>query len=429
MRKIKIILWIGLPAFIGALAFGIAVKALGQANGLDGIKILTGQKPIPPPADETTNSTNGSLTGTASPPAGHKGLKLIDPELQALVETIKTNWNAGRTKAADIASYVRGFEELRARHQSERTEAVAQMVFAEENFFYDALGDGDTGEKLLHQVAADYPDTKLGRDIAQILNKNAADEGPAPASLAGNPWTVSARDGFAMSLNRSFVLSNDSVLAPFVSVEQTNLVITVPGLSRTNEHAGVLPKDLPYQWDSTYRPGFARISGDGTQLLMLVNPATLQLLDAFTHKPVGAPLKHAMPVSKGIFSPDNRLLATTAGGVVQLWNARDGRPAGDPIMQQQVAASIGFSRDSSHLYVAASNSVVTVWDVRTGRQVGKPFKCANEGWREAHDSTGEWTVFSPDGRILLDGIGPYWLWNVETGMRSSHAIDQKDKNI
>jgi LysM repeat protein len=404
-----------------ARQFGVTVNALIQANGLKSIKILIGQKLNIPPADETAILTNKTSTAADSPQAVPAALKLIDPELQSLVETTLTNWNSGRTNAVDIASYVQGFEDLRATHQGEKTEAVAQIVFAEENFFFDALGDGDTGLKLLHQLAADYPDTKLGRDIGQTLKRNATDDDLTPVSLAGNPWTMPTHGGFALSLIRSFVLSNDCVLGPFSGAEQTNLVIAVPDLNRTNKNTGVFPSDVPY------RDGVARISRDGTRLLTLVNPVTFQLLDPYTREPVGASLKHMVRVSMAEFSPDSRLLATAAGGVVQLWNARDGCPAGDPIVSKQAVVIFFFSGDSSRLCVVASNSVVTVWDVRTGRQVGKPFQCANEEWVEAHNSSGEWTVFSPDGRILLDGIGPYWLWNVETGMRSSHAIDQEDK--
>jgi LysM repeat protein len=403
-----------------ARRFGITVNTLIQANGLNSTKILIGQKLIIPTSGESAVLTNETSAAEDSPQGGHRALKLIDPELQTLVKTTLTNWNAGRTNSADIVKYVQGFEDLRATHQGERTEAVAQMLFAEENFFHDALGDGDTGSKLFHQLAADYPDTKLGRDIGQILKKNADDES-VPVSLAGNPWTLPSHGSIRLSLIRSFVLSNDCVLDPFSSSAQTNLVVVFPGFNRTKEHAGVFPSDF------LYRDGFPRITLDGTRLLTVVNPVTLQLLDAFTHRPAGEPITHATEINMSIFSPDNQLLAMAVGGVVQLWNARNGQPVGDLIAQQQVAVRIGFSGDSSRLYVAGSNSVVTVWDTRTGRQVGKPFRCANEGWVQAHNSSGGWTVFSPDGRTLLDGIGPYWLWNVETGMRSGQAIDQEDK--
>ena len=173
-----------------ARRFGITVKALGQANGLPGPQIRIGQKLIIPPADDTAGLTNETSSSATSPPTGHKVMELIDPELQALVANTLANWNAGRTNAADIVKYVQGFEDLRARHQGERSEAVAQMLFAEENFFFDALGDGGTGSKLLHQLAADYPDTKLGRDIGQVLKMNSTGDDLPPVSLAGNPWTV-----------------------------------------------------------------------------------------------------------------------------------------------------------------------------------------------------------------------------------------------
>lgn len=404
-----------------ATRFGVTIESLARANGLPTTKILIGQKLIIPPTGEPAVLTNTTLLPGDVPHTGQEAMKFIDPELRLLVESTRTNWNAGKTNTSDIGNYVQGFEDLLGKHPGEKTEAVAQILFAEENFFFEALGDGVTGSKLLHQLAENYPDTKLGRDIEKILNKDESDDAPTPVSLAGNPWTMPRQGGFTLSPIKSFVLGNDCVLARFLGAEQTNLVVVIPDMNRTNERVGVFSTDF------LNLNGVARISRDGSRLPTFVNPATIQLRNAFTHEPVGAPLRHAAPVDLGEFSPDNRLLATAAGGVVQLWNALDGRPVGDHIVQKQVAARIIFSRDSSRLCLAASNSVVTVWDVRTGRQVGKAFKCSEQGWREAHESTGAWTVFSPDGRTLLDGIGPYWLWNVETGTRSRYAINVADK--
>jgi len=115
-------------------------------------------------------------TNLANEPAfrdesGHLFRKIIDPELRAAVENTITNWNAGRTNADDVAKYVRNFDDLLAKHKGEKTEAVAQILYAKENFYCDVLGDCDKGAELLHQLARDYPDTELGRGIGQILKE------------------------------------------------------------------------------------------------------------------------------------------------------------------------------------------------------------------------------------------------------------------
>ena len=105
----------------------------------------------------------------------------------------------------------------------------------------------------------------------------------------------------------------------------------------------------------------------------------------------------------------------------------DGGDANNTTQLDELLMEMFFSADSSRLCGITSNSLATVWDVRTGRKVGKPFKTCEESWREFHSGSGAWTVFSPDGRTLLDGRGPYWLWDVETGTRRTNSIDHNDK--
>ena len=407
-----------------ARRFGITVEALDQANGLRSTKIRIGQKLFIPTSQASTILTNKTPRPGISSQGDHRVMKIIDPELQALVENITTNWNAGRTNTADIEKYIRGFDDLLSRHPGEKMEAVAQILYAEEDFYFGALGDGDIGSQLLHQLVRDYPDTKLGQDMGQILKRGQPEDGPTPALLIGNPWKAPDHGGLTLSPSRAYILDNGCVLTPLNSSGQTNLIVAVPGLDRTQEHLGAFSSDLKY------RPKFPRLSLDGSRLATLVNSNIVQLLDAATRQPVGAPLKHLARVIRGEFSPDNLILATISDdGLVQLWHSRDGGRMCDPIVQKETPVEIFFSGDSSRLCLAASNSMVSVWEVLTGRQVGKPFKCCAENWQEAHESSGAWTVLSPDGRTLLDGNTPYWLWNVETGTRSANPIQTEDKTF
>ena len=118
-------------------------------------------------------------TNVTDEPAFHSDdgktvIKIIDPELRALIKNTITEWNAGKINSVDIARYVKGFDGLLAKHKGEKTEAVAQILYAKENFYFDVLGDADTGAQLLHQLAKDYPDTELGRGIGKILKESAA---------------------------------------------------------------------------------------------------------------------------------------------------------------------------------------------------------------------------------------------------------------
>jgi LysM domain len=132
--------------------------------------------------------TNGTDEPAFRSEDGQFFRKIIDPELRAIVKSTITNWNAGRTNASDIAKYVQSFDDLLARHQGEKTEAVAQILYAKENFYYDVLGDCDAGSELLHQLARDYPHTELGKGVGQILENNEMEDKPPVSSPTdGNP--------------------------------------------------------------------------------------------------------------------------------------------------------------------------------------------------------------------------------------------------
>ncbi len=340
--------------------------------------------------------------------------KMIDPELRALVISSKNGLKAGKTKVSDLVGYLQGFEDLLAKHQGEKTKAVAQILYAEENFLSGVLDDRATGAKLLRQLATDYPDTELAKSLGKPLTGNGQARKASAGPATGSPWLVAKNSEYKLSLVRSFVLKKGCELMPLENSGQTNLMIALSD--------GTSPHDPE---DGSI---FPRLSADGSRIVVRANEKKLQLLEAMTCQPVGAPLQHPAKVSECQISPDSQLLATTAeDGLMRFWQMKDGRPLNDPIKCDELLMEMFFSADSSRLCGITSNSLATVWDVRTGRKVGKPFKTCEESWREFHSGSGAWTVFSPDGRTLLDGRGPYWLWDVETGTRRTNSIDHNDK--
>lgn len=132
---------------------------------------------------------------------GKQVVKMIDPELRAIVKSTITNWNAGRNNESDIEKYVKSFDDLLAKHKGEKTQAVAQILYAKENFYYDVLGDCDTGAQLLHQLARDYPNTKLGRDIGRILENNEIEGKPPPSSPKDGKQVGSVGEAFLLTTN------------------------------------------------------------------------------------------------------------------------------------------------------------------------------------------------------------------------------------
>jgi peroxiredoxin len=92
-------------------------------------------------------------------------------ELKELVTKIQTvlNEKKGKPTKDDLAPYLKEFDTLLASHQGEKTDEVAQIVFMKAMLFLQFLDDEDTGKKLLAQLKSDYPDSKPGKQVDQIL--------------------------------------------------------------------------------------------------------------------------------------------------------------------------------------------------------------------------------------------------------------------
>jgi WD40 repeat protein len=148
------------------------------------------------------------------------------------------------------------------------------------------------------------------------------------------------------------------------------------------------------------------------RILATTDLNSVQLFNAKTMQPTGAPIVHDHMVAAANFSPDGQMLATgetegTSGTKVQLFDAHTQKPIGKPLSADGIVASFSFSRDHKVLAVGSidgTESALQLWDTGTSQPVGNPMKI---------DSAGA-TEFSPDGRILASSgtDGAIRLWNV-----------------
>ena len=148
-----------------------------------------------------------------------------------------------------------------------------------------------------------------------------------------------------------------------------------------------------------------RIASAAATTIRLWNVADGELLG----QPIDADKYHESYVSKVVFSPDGKRLASAwKDGTVQFWDALSGLPLSQALRGHAgLAISIAFSRDSKLLASAGSDSIVKIWDAQNAKLIGEPLKVHKIGT----DATS--VAFSADGRRLASGgsDGLIFLWD------------------
>jgi WD40 repeat protein len=145
---------------------------------------------------------------------------------------------------------------------------------------------------------------------------------------------------------------------------------------------------------------------DGKLLVSGTNKQA-RVWDLGTGKTVGQPMPHPRGVTALAFSPDGRRVLTGCAGKARQWDAATGRPVGHPLNHAEVAR-VAFSGDGNTI-LTEGGRVVRLWQAASGKPVGRPFPA-------------DAAAFSPDGKLLLTGLGgrasetgELRLWSTATG--------------
>jgi thiol-disulfide isomerase/thioredoxin len=93
----------------------------------------------------------------------------VSTELRALVQEVRTKITAGKNTEADLAPELKSFDDLLAKHASEKTDQMSQVLYMEAMLYMEVLNNPAKGKELIEKLKTDFPDTKLGKNADSIL--------------------------------------------------------------------------------------------------------------------------------------------------------------------------------------------------------------------------------------------------------------------
>jgi len=154
-----------------------------------------------------------------------------------------------------------------------------------------------------------------------------------------------------------------------------------------------------------------RFNHSGSRLITSSGDGSAAILDVKTWKLV-AQLRHQQSVAFGVFSPDDRLVATACDdGTAVVWNADDGSKVANLTGHVYAVTYVEFSPDGRRVLTTSSDGTVRIWDANSGAQL-RMFG--------ALDNSAKVARYNPNGHsIVAQGEdGKLHIWSMDDDQRS-----------
>ncbi len=115
----------------------------------------------------------------------------------------------------------------------------------------------------------------------------------------------------------------------------------------------------------------AAFSPDGTKVAVSGVQHVIQVFEASTGKPLGAPMQHGGPVIQLSFSPDGRRLAAASlDFTARVWDVETGTPVTPPMRHAAFSFSAVFTAEGSRL-LTGGDLAAYLWDATTGKELAR----------------------------------------------------------
>jgi WD40 repeat protein len=174
----------------------------------------------------------------------------------------------------------------------------------------------------------------------------------------------------------------------------------------------------------------AQLTADGNRVVTWSHNSTRSVAQLWTTRPWALifTMDHNDRINGTKFSADeNRILTWSEDGTARVWDTRDGRPVGPPLLHDESSVSgARLSRDGRSVLTWANSPSsglggLYVWDVRTGKLIVPELK---------HQGKVMGAEFSSHEDVILSWSddGTARLWDSRTGLQIGRSL-QHSKTI
>ena len=91
-------------------------------------------------------------------------------EFKELESKIQTKLQEGKKTEKDLAPELKEFDALIARHKSEKTDEVAEIILMQAKLYLQVFDNTDKGAELVRQLQRDFPQTAAGENAYKMLD-------------------------------------------------------------------------------------------------------------------------------------------------------------------------------------------------------------------------------------------------------------------